>query len=71
MRFLLRILGFGLLIWGIYFLGRNIVFTTNIHPYWWRGITADASVLALMSGVLMLIFFPRGAKNLGQEVQKI
>jgi hypothetical protein len=65
MGFLLRVMGFGLVIWGIYFLGRDIVFTTNVYPYWWRGIAADASVLALMGGVLMLVFLPREAKNLG------
>jgi general stress protein CsbA len=65
MEFLLRILGFGLLILGIYFLGKNIIFTTNISPYWWRGIAADASVLALMLGVLMLVFLPANIKNLG------
>jgi hypothetical protein len=65
MRFLLRVLGFGLLILGIYFLGRDIVFTTNVYPYWWRGIAADTSILALMAGILMLAFLPRGAKNLG------
>jgi hypothetical protein len=65
MRFLLRVLGFALVIWGIYFLGRDIVFTTNVYPYWWRGIAADASVLALMVGILMLVFLPRSEKNLG------
>jgi len=58
-------LGFGVLMWGIYFLGRDIYFTTNVYPYWWRGIAADASVLALMAGVLMLVFLPRHSKNLG------
>jgi hypothetical protein len=65
MNTLLRLLGFGLLIWGIYFLGGNIFFTTNASPYFWRGIAADGSVLALMLGVLMLVFLPRGAKTLG------
>jgi hypothetical protein len=65
MGFLLRLAGFGLMIFGIYVLGQNIVFTTNVSPYWWGGIAADASVLALMAGVLMLVFLPRGAKNLG------
>ena len=41
------------------------MFTTNVSPYWWRGIAADASVLALMAGVLMLVFLPGDAKNLG------
>ncbi len=65
MRFFLRVLGFGLVILGIYFLGKDIVFTTNVSPYWWRGIAADASVLSLMLGVLMLVFLPSAEKNLG------
>jgi hypothetical protein len=65
MRFLLRVFGFGLLILGIYFLGQNIMFTTNLSPYWWGGVAADASVLALMLGVLMLVFLPASTKNLG------
>jgi uncharacterized membrane protein YqhA len=65
MRFLLRLIGFGLLILGIYFLSQNIFFTTNPYPYWWRGIAADTSVLALISGVLMLVFLPTDSKNLG------
>ncbi|MBD2665765.1 hypothetical protein B6N60_02268 [Richelia sinica FACHB-800] len=65
MGFLLRIVGLGLLIMGIYLVGQNIMFTTNVSPYWWRGIAADTSVLTLTIGVMILIFFPRGMKNLG------
>ena len=65
MRFLMRIAGFGLLILGIYLVGKNIFFTTNVYPYWWRGIAADISVLALTLGVLMLVFFSESMKNLG------
>ena len=65
MGFLLRIVGFGLLILGIYLVGENIFFTTNVYPYWWRGISADISVLALTSGVLLLVFAPGSMKDLG------
>jgi len=65
MGFLLRLFGLGLIILGIYFVGQNIFFATNVYPYWWRGISADASVLALTFGVLMLIFSPEDSKNLG------
>lgn len=65
MRFLIRISGFALLISGIYFLGQNIIFTTNVYPYWFRGIAADISILALTIGVMMLVFFPIGMKQLG------
>jgi hypothetical protein len=64
-KFVLQLLGFCLLLLGVYLLGRSIIFTTNVSPYWWRGIAADASVLSLMAGVLMLFFLPRSEKNLG------
>jgi hypothetical protein len=65
MRWFLRLSGLGLLILGIYILGQNIVFTTNPSPYWWRGVAADASIISLIVGVLMLVFLPRGSKNIG------
>ena len=60
----LRLVGLALLIYGIYFLGKDIVFTSQVYP-WWRGIAAEGSVVALMGGVLALVFFPRGTKELG------
>jgi len=65
MRFLMRIAGFGLLMLGIYLIGQNIFFTTYVYPFWWRGFSADISVLALTLGVLMLVFSPASMKNLG------
>jgi hypothetical protein len=41
MSFLMRIAGFGLLMFGIYLVSQNIFFTTNVYPYWWWGISAD------------------------------
>jgi hypothetical protein len=64
-NFLLRLLGIILIIYGIYYLGNNIIFTTNVYPYWWRGIAADFSVLCLTGGVAGLFMLPQGVKNLG------
>ena len=64
MRLFARLLGLGFLLLGIYFLGRNIVFTNSISPYWWRGVAADASVLFLTAGVLMFFTLPRRNKDL-------
>jgi hypothetical protein len=51
---------------GIYFLGKNIFFTTNVSPYWWRGIAADASIFLLCAGIFLLVFMPLGSiKQLG------
>ncbi|WP_242056622.1 MULTISPECIES: hypothetical protein [unclassified Nostoc] len=54
-----------LLLAGVYFLGQNIYFTTNVYPYWWRGLAADASILFLTSGIVMLFVLPRQDKALG------
>ena len=63
MRLFARLLGLGLLLLGVYFLGQNIYFTNNIYPYWWRGVAADTSILFLTAGVLMFFVLPRGIKS--------
>ncbi|ASC72253.1 hypothetical protein XM38_032080 [Halomicronema hongdechloris C2206] len=66
MRFLIQLIGLGLLLLGLYFLGKNIFFTTNVNPYWWRGIAADVSILFLSLGIVTLLLAPLGAaKQLG------
>lgn len=65
MRLIIQLLGLALVIFGIYMLGQNIIFTTNPHPYFWRGIAADGSILALIAGLVMLVYLPRSQKNLG------
>ena len=64
MRLLARLFGLGLFGLGLYFLGKNIYFTNNIYPYWWRGVAADSSILCLTSGVLMFFALPRQYKSL-------
>lgn len=64
MRFILKLIGLTLLLLGVYFLGQNIYFTTNPYPYWWRGISADASILFLTSGVLLFFVLPSRDKIL-------
>jgi hypothetical protein len=65
MNSLLRAIGFGLLLFGIYFVCRNIVLTTHFYTYGWQGISAKASILAILSGIFMLVFLQRGAKDWG------
>lgn len=64
MALILRLIGLVLLLLGIYFLGQNIYFSTNPYPYWWRGLSADASILFLTSGVLLFFVLPRRDKML-------
>jgi hypothetical protein len=65
MRLLLKLVGLALLLVGVYFLGQNIIFTTQTAAYWWRDISAAGSVLAVTSGVVALLFFNRSAGGLG------
>ena len=60
-----RLLGIVLLILGIYFLGQNIIFATHYSPYFWRDIPAAGSVLAIMGGIISLLFLPRQTGNFG------
>lgn len=65
MKLFTTIIGIGLMLVGIYFLGDNILFTTNASPYWWRGISADISVFALTGGIGALFILPRSSKFIG------
>jgi hypothetical protein len=60
-----RLLGILLLVVGIYFLGQNIIFTTHYSPYFWRDIPAAGSALAIMAGVISLLFFRETVGNFG------
>ena len=66
MRLFIQLIGLVLMLLGIYFLGKNIFFTTNVSPYFWRGFAADASFFLLCAGICLLAFMPLGAmKQLG------
>lgn len=61
----IRVIGFLLLLTGIYFLGQNIIFASHIYPYYWRNLPAMGSVLATAIGVICLVFFRRETGNFG------
>ncbi len=65
MRVLLKLIGLALMIYGIYLFGQNIEFTTEVSPYWWRGVSAKGSILFLTGGVLAFFFAPTEGKFLG------
>ena len=54
-----------LLLFGLYVLGKDIVFTTRLAPGLWSGIAALSCVLALVGGVLALLFGSKQTKSLG------
>ena len=60
-----RILGILLLLVGIYFLGKDIVFASHYYLGFWRDIPATGSVLAIMSGIITLLFFREVTGNFG------
>jgi hypothetical protein len=51
------ILGLGLIIVSIYFLGQNIIFTTQNYYDWGHKISATGSVLCISAGVGALTFW--------------
>ncbi len=60
-----KLIGILFLIAGIYFLGQNIMLSTYYSPFFWRNLPAMGSVLAIMGGVISLIFFPRQTGGFG------
>ncbi len=60
-----RLLGIALLILGIYFLGQNIIFATGCSAYFWQDIPAAGSILAIMRGIISLLFPPRQTETFG------
>jgi drug/metabolite transporter (DMT)-like permease len=65
MRFFRKLIGLAPVLSGIYFLGQNILFTTQLSRYWYRDLSAIGSVLALASGILTLLFARRGDREMG------
>ena len=64
-RLLIKIIGLILLLTGIYYLGQNIIFTGTYYRYFYQSLPAVGSVLAVVGGVLSLVFFPRQTGNFG------
>ncbi|MDZ7963337.1 MAG: hypothetical protein RMY34_36740 [Aulosira sp. DedQUE10] len=64
-RLLIKLIGLVLIFIGIYFFGQNIIFVSGYYSIFLRSLPATASVLAIMAGLLTLVFFRREASNLG------
>lgn len=65
MRLLGKLLGLILLLVGIYFLGQNILFTTQTAPYWWRDISGAGSAICVVAGILLLLYGGRSVRETG------
>ena len=62
MRFFI---GLSLVLVGLYFLGKNVVFATHYLPFWWQDISATAAVLCITGGILALILADENLKKAG------
>jgi hypothetical protein len=60
-----KIFGLALMLLGLYFLGRNILFTSSGAGYWRWHIAATGSVISLMAGVGLVVCAGRRSRNLG------
>lgn len=58
MAFLKQLAGIALMLLGIYFVGKEIIFTTQTYYYWWQKVPATGSVISLLAG-LWIIFNAR------------
>ena len=65
MRLLTKLAGLVLLVVGVYFVGQNIIFTTQVSRFWWSDISAAGAVLAITTGIISLLFFRHIIGDLG------
>lgn len=65
MRGLRFLIGLGLVVLGVYFLGQNIIFTTQTAGYWWRPLSAAGTVFSFVAGIVSLTFFGRSGQKTG------
>ena len=60
-----KLFGILLVLAGVYFLGKDIMFSTSYSPFFWRSLPATGSVLCIAGGTVSLICFPRETGTLG------
>ncbi len=65
MKGLTKLFGFALMIIGLYYLGKDIEFTTHRGNGFFGSIAALSTVLSLVGGALMLVFAPKEMKKIG------
>ncbi len=60
-----RLIGFGLFLFGFWFLGQNIIFYSSFNWFSFTGLLSGASILLLLAGVCTLVFGNRATRNQG------
>jgi hypothetical protein len=48
---MIRLIGLGLFFFGFWFIGQNIIFTSQISFFTFRGIAAGGSIILLIGGI--------------------
>jgi hypothetical protein len=66
MSVLFKLLGFALIGFGIALLSHILLVAIQLPPFLWQGLIADAAVLSLVLGVIMLVAVPfAGLRQIG------
>ena len=62
---LIKLIGSGLFFFGFWFIGQNIIFTSQISFFTFRGVAAGGSIILLVGGIFAYVFGGRDYKNAG------
>ncbi len=62
---LTRLIGLAIFFFGFWFLGQNIIFTSQISFFTFRGIAAGGSVILLVAGISTYLFGSGNNRNAG------
>jgi hypothetical protein len=62
---LIRFIGLGLFFFGFWFLGQNIIFSSQISFFTFRGIAAGGSIILLIAGISTYLFGSGSSRNAG------
>jgi hypothetical protein len=62
---MIRLIGLGLFFFGFWFIGQNIIFTSQISFFTFRGIAAGGSIILLVGGISTYLFGSGSSRNAG------
>ncbi len=62
---MIRLIGLGLFFFGFWFIGQNIIFTSQISFFTFRGIAAGGSIILLIGGISTYLFGSGSSRNAG------
>jgi hypothetical protein len=62
---MVRLAGLGLFFFGFWFLGQNIIFSSQISLFTFRGLAAGGSLVLLIGGISTFLFGSPQSRNAG------